>query len=564
MTARNRSMLQILIVAAAVLTSAAWMRSAEYDEQYTLFVTGMVARPIWPADAFAAGAVRALQAAHAGFASIARDLRAVDVHPPLYFWVVSAWRAVAGDGLFAARLASVLFSVATLGAVAVIARLTAVPAGLAVLLTLGCYGFVYTGSIARGFALAEMLTVCGVALLLFAKERKQILPALVAGSLLGAATFTNYLAAFVGVAVLLWFAPSGIASSVSTSGGPSLDETSNAVTVQQKTPRPLAGEVAEQSSAGEGGFFLVSGAKQSQSNRAALLDRDTVALFAMTAAGVGFVAWLPADFWFFLEQRQSRVAQFAPFDVVSGVARLGQYAAANLVGGLPLYVNGTARSVVSVTLCLVLVGLLALTVWQWRYIATPGSRRLFAMAAVAPPIGLLLLGVAFNNMPIELRYLAYATPFVGLLLSGTFATLPQRAGLVCCGTLLAIQALALIGLMIRPETMQPARATAVAAASLAQDGVVLLPRGNDGVGIVGAFAIEAPPTLRLLVIGREATSEQIRARASRFPRVVLALLGQDTDSRTTLTAMRQAFDDACWREVGEGYNVLVYERICGE
>ena len=31
------------------------------------------------------------------------------------------------------------------------------------LLTLGCYGFVYTNAIARGFALAQMLTLCGIA-----------------------------------------------------------------------------------------------------------------------------------------------------------------------------------------------------------------------------------------------------------------------------------------------------------------------------------------------------------------------------------------------------------------
>ena len=37
---------------------------------------------------------------------------------------------------------------------------------VAMLLTLGCYGFVYTNAIARGFAAAEMLTLCGVALLL--------------------------------------------------------------------------------------------------------------------------------------------------------------------------------------------------------------------------------------------------------------------------------------------------------------------------------------------------------------------------------------------------------------
>jgi hypothetical protein len=122
--------------------------------------------------------------------------------------------------------------------------------------------------------------------------------------------------------------------------------------------------------------------------------------------------------------------------------------------------------------------------------------------------------------------------------------------------------LSLAGLMTRQETMQPARATAGVAAALAGDGVVLLPHGNDGVGIVGAFAIEAPPTLRLLVVGKDATVGEIRARASSFPRVALALLGQDADSRATLPVMREAFTDPCWRTAGEGFNVLAFERTC--
>ena len=93
---------------------------------------------------------------------------------------------------------------------------------------------------------------------------------------------------------------------------------------------------------------------------------------------------------------------------------------------------------------------------------------------------------------------------------------------------------------------------------------MLLPRGNDGVGIVGAFAVEAPPTLRLLVIGRDASSAEIRARASGYPRATLALLGQDEASRATLSVMRQAFADPCWRAAGEGFNVLAFDRICGE
>ena len=118
--------------------------------------------------------------------------------------------------------------------------------------------------------------------------------------------------------------------------------------------------------------------------------------------------------------------------------------------------------------------------------------------------------------------------------------------------------------MTRPETMQPARATAAAAASLVRDGVVLLPHGNDGVGIVGAFAEESAPELQLIVIRRDETAEQIRASAAHYQRVVLALLDQDADSHATLPHMRAAFAEPCWRHAGEGFNVLAFDRICEE
>ena len=123
------------------------------------------------------------------------------MHPPLYFWAVAEWRRLVGDSLFAARMASVLFSVVTLSLVAVIARSGGIPVVPAVLLTVGCYGFAYTGAIARGFALAQMLSVAGIAVLLGAERRASRM--LAAGTLLGAATFANYLAAFMACAVLL-------------------------------------------------------------------------------------------------------------------------------------------------------------------------------------------------------------------------------------------------------------------------------------------------------------------------------------------------------------------------
>ena len=53
-------MLAALLAAGLLLTAVAWLRGAEYDEQYTLFLTGRVARPIWPAGAITAGEISQL------------------------------------------------------------------------------------------------------------------------------------------------------------------------------------------------------------------------------------------------------------------------------------------------------------------------------------------------------------------------------------------------------------------------------------------------------------------------------------------------------------------------
>ena len=476
-----------LLTAALLLTAAAWLRGAEYDEQYTLFLTGHVARPVWPAEAITAGTVQDLQCPRASLADIARDLRTTDVHPPLYFWTMAAWRRLAGSSLFAARLASVLFGVVTLGLVAVIARSAAIPPIPAVALTLGSYAFAYTSAIARGFALSQMLSVAGVALLLGSRRGTWRMAA--AGLLLGAATFANYLALFVACGALL-----------------------------------------------------------------ALWMEALPAIHRGTAT-LAFAIWLPADAWFFLAQRHARVGQFEPFQPVSAVIRLGRYIAASVFGGLPLYVDGIVRSLVTVALLLLLLIMLAFAVARWRRIGTPASRRLLAIAAVAPPFGLLLLGFIFDNTPIELRYLAFATPFLALLWAAALPSCLRYA-------VLTVQAVALLGLMTRPETMQPARAAASEVARLVGDGVALVPLGNDGVGIIGAFAAESVPSLRMIVVGRDVTPGQIRVRASQYRRVVLALLDQDAASRATLPIMIEAFGDPCWRAAGEGSNVLAFDQVC--
>lgn len=486
----------VLLLASGVLTAAAVLRSAEYDEQYTLFLTAGVARPAWPDAPFRAGEVQRLQAGQGSLRGIARDLRATDVHPPLYFWAVALWRRLFGPSLLAARLLSVACSLVALAAVGGIAVRSGIPPALAMLLTLGCYGFAYTGLIARGFALAQALTLAGVLVLLHARGRRRGL--LLAGTLLGAAAASNYLAVFVGGAVIL------------------------------VTPPPPSRK----------------GRKRS------------------LWAGLGLAPWLVLDLWFFAAQRGSRSGQFPAFHLGDALHRLVTYAAANLFGGLPLYVAPDLRPSANIALAAMLLCLAALVASRVRHIGTCTCTRCLLAAAMAPPFGLLLLGLVFNTTPIELRYLAFATPFAALLLAGALASLSRLPRRGIASLVIAVQIAALAGLLTRPETMQPARAAARAVAPLATHAVVLLPRGNDGVGIVGAFAIESPPGTLLLAVDPATSLAQIRRRAATYRRVVLALLAQDAASKAALPHMLAAFDTPCWRRIAQRSNLTAFARVC--
>ena len=507
---RNRRFLWTLAPCAIVLCLAAWSRGAEYDEQYTLFLTSGVPRPDWPETVFPAGLARQIQAGHAGLAAIARDLRTTDVHPPLYFWLVSLWREVLGPGLFTARLLSAVLGVAALALVGVIAQGVRLPPVWAMLLTLGCYGFTYTSVIARGFALAQLLLLSGVVALLLGKR---VWHFALAGVLLGAATLSNYLAIFTAGACLL------------------------AVSLDAVWSGSISRRIA---ATGDKPAASIPG------------DRHRRTIHQALAAIAGFLIFIPADLWWFLAQRGSREGQFPAFSLVLSLTRLAERFTGAIFGGLPLYAESTASLILAGALGLSLLALIARIVWRWPLIGLPRAREMFALAVLAPPIGLLVLGLVFNNTPIEVRYLTFSTPFAGLLLAGAL-------GVRWATLLLAVQAASIAGLMLAPQTMQPSRAAAHEAAALVRDGIVLLPRGNDGVGVVGAFAIESPPDLPLLLIRAEDTPEQILARIQPRRRVVLALLEQDAASRAASEAMVRALTAPGWRRVARAPNVAVYE-----
>jgi hypothetical protein len=88
--------------------------------------------------------------------------------------------------------------------------------------------------------------------------------------------------------------------------------------------------------------------------------------------------------------------------------------------------------------------------------------------------------------------------------------------------------------------MQPARRLARRAAALTgAGGVIVLPRGNDGVGVAGPFLAELPGFARVLLVSEADTALALRARTPRP--VVLVLTAQDRASAAALDTMRAAF-----------------------
>lgn len=494
----------VLLVALVVLGGAAALRSTEYDETYTRLVTSPVPRPDWPTMPFTPAEARPVLEAVAGPAAIAHNLRETDVHPPLYFWLAGAWRALGLTSVEALRALSValaLGAVAAFMAAAAVAGLPPLATGLATALA---YGFAYTGGVARGFALAHLLLGLAALLILLAWRRQRGWAAALGGLAAGGASFANYLAAFPAAAMLGWLLIA---------------------------PMPW---------------------------------RQRLRLMALAA--LPFLLVQGANLSFFLAQRDSRPSQFEPFQPFSALLLLGQFNAANLFGGLPLYVEGAARLAVGAALVGMLAAAALAVAWRWRAI---GPTRWFWLGGfVAPSAGLLLLAAAFGTMPIELRYLAFAAPFAAALLAGAAAAwLPSapRLAPAALGLVLLVQAAGAAGMALHPATRQTYRdALAALAPLLGPQTLLLVPHGNDGVGIVGGALAEAPPDQHLLVL-REPEATALPSIAAPYRRLVLLGI-TDRDGARQVAAAEAALaadprwrrDAVPWRDARRGFAASIF------
>jgi hypothetical protein len=89
--------------------------------------------------------------------------------------------------------------------------------------------------------------------------------------------------------------------------------------------------------------------------------------------------------------------------------------------------------------------------------------------------------------------------------------------------------------------MQPEGAAARAAfRAVGNTGLVLLPRGNDGVGIVAAFLTAAPGGLHVLLVSPGARVAPLREALAAWPTATAAVIAVDQDSRRTVPLLTDA------------------------
>ncbi|MDR3521198.1 MAG: hypothetical protein P4L54_06235 [Acidocella sp.] len=470
------------LFAAALLTTIAALRPPEYDEAYSIFLTTAHARPPWPTGIFTPVDVTALFTGHPSFTQIANNLRSGDVHPPLYFCLLNEWRHLTNPSWFAARLFSVLISLAGLTALASAARLMKIPVIPTILITVLAYGFAYTSITARGFALAQSLNLLGFALYIRHSRTSRNLLTFAAGLAFGAASFTNYLAIFT---------PLGLLTSH---------------------------------------LLIHPFSRHSRESGNRLTSTFTAAL--------GIAIFLPANLYFFLAQRSSRTGQFTPFHLTHALALLAKDQAAALFGGLPLYAGNFTLLVIIALATLSIICLIAILKHR-----SPATFTL-ALTAAATSLGLLILGIIFNNTPIEIRYCAFSLPFIGLLCA-------QIKPAILRNTLIATEALSIIGLALAPSTAQP---QAAAAEQAPPNILVLLPTGNDGVGIPGPF-IEAARRNQRIILIHDAALPDLSAE----PRITLATLAIDNESKQAIPNIEAELAKH-WQLVGETPLTRTYQQ----
>ncbi len=203
-----------------------------------------------------------------------------------------------------------------------------------------------------------------------------------------------------------------------------------------------------------------------------------------------------------------------------------------MFGGLPLYVDGiwriAAQAVIGLSCAAIAARIARCRPWQHvRAIGCCSPR------PCTPPACCYLVRFRQHAHRITLPVVRVAVR--ALLIAAAF----PRPGIPSCGFCSPSSSPASPDCCCRRARCSPPAPPRSKPRRLGGDTIVLVPNGNDGVGIVGAFGIEAPPLLPILVIR---STDPINERIAPYSRVALAVLAQDHESIAAIAAAHAILD----------------------
>ena len=103
----------LVLITVVVRVPGVFNRAIWYDEAITLLETAGNAVPTWSALPTPVATQKELLVGSPTLGEVAAGLRETDVHPPVYYGLLSIWRRVAGNSIETARLFSVFWSTAS-------------------------------------------------------------------------------------------------------------------------------------------------------------------------------------------------------------------------------------------------------------------------------------------------------------------------------------------------------------------------------------------------------------------------------------------------------------------
>lgn len=489
---RFPALVAVIALLLAALASCALLRSFELDEGYSVMLLDGRPQLDWPAGIFTRSDVAGWFDEQGPIGAIPRNLRAFDVHPPLWFCLAWGWRALFGSGLVVARLLSVLLTCLDLAVFLALARRLGAPAAPAAAIGFLSYVVVYTGSTLRMYPLGLLFLLLGTLGLLRALQappgRAQLGAATAAGLCFGLGILTHMLVLFPSLAMCAVAA----------------------------------------------GFLL--------------RRRRLGAVAALAAAPLPFLAWTST---FFLVQDR-RDWQFPPFHALQMLGRLAQNEAAALLGGTPLYFAGATRLAASGLLALLFAAVVVAAVASFVALRREPGTCVVAAGAATMPCALFGLGLAFHHQASEPRYMLYGIPFLALLLARGLSRqrlLPPRAASALLACLLAAELAGTAGLVFSRSMQQDARpAMAEIARQWTPDAILLLPEAADTTGMTIDYLFEAPPRWPLALVRHDVDAPALlpllRGRTRLFQIVFADGVGEAAVRRTSALLAAQGWRDA--------------------